>query len=85
MSFLNREFSSKLVSILGLKARGFRIKIYSLAVSLSCSFPSVQLEQPTQEHAEPQSLLLAKHSQYNFKHLDLLQLQGFMTLLMLGN
>jgi len=30
-----------------------------------------------QEQFAPQNLLLAKHSQYNFRHLDLLQLHAF--------
>jgi len=34
------------------------------------------LLQHEQEHAGPQYLLLAKHSQYSFKHLDFLQLHG---------
>ena len=76
MSFLKREFSSRLVSILGLKAKGFLIRICSLAISLSSSWPSTLLH-PAQAHEAPQYLLLAKHSQYNLRHLDLLQLQVF--------
>ena len=75
ISLLKREFSSRDVSILGLKANGFLIRIYSLAINLSCSCSSTLLQQ-LHAHADPQYLLLAKHSQYSFKHLDLLQLQG---------
>lgn len=74
--FLNSEFSSKEVSIFGLNAKGFLISIYSLAFSLSSSC-SWWLLQPLQTHDGPQNLLLAKHSQYNFKHFDFLQLQAF--------
>jgi len=74
MSLLKREFSSREVSILGLKAKGFLMRIYSFAKSLSSSCP-ISLLQLLQAHEAPQNLLLAKHSQYNFKHLDLLQLQ----------
>lgn len=74
---LNNEFSSRLVSILGLKASGFLIKIYSFANSLSPSLSPPELLQFLHEQSTPQYLLLAKHSQYNFKHFDLLQLQVF--------
>lgn len=62
--------------ILLLKAKGFLINIDSLAKSLfaSCSF---KLEQQLHLHPPPQYLLFLKHSQYNFKHPELLQLQGF--------
>ena len=75
---LKSEFSSREVSILGLNARGFLIKIYSFAYNLSSSC-SARLLHPIHTQLGPQNLLLAKHSQYNFKHFDFLQLQGFPT------
>ena len=62
--------------ILLLNAWGFLIKIYSLAWSLldSCSF---EFEQQLHLHPPPQYLLFLKHSQYNFKHPELVQLHGF--------
>lgn len=71
--FLNKEFSSKDVSIFGLNANGFLIKIYSFAWSLSSSC-STTLLQPLQAQLPPQNLLFAKHSQYSLRHLDFLQL-----------
>jgi hypothetical protein len=62
MSCLNNKFSSKDVSIFGLKAKGFLIRIYSLAYKRSSSWPE-QLLQPSQAQLGPQCLLFAKHSQ----------------------
>ena len=36
-------------------------------------------EQPLQEQLAPQNLLLAKHSQYNLRHLDRLQLHDLIS------
>jgi hypothetical protein len=44
-----------------------------LASNLSSSCSDVLLH-PLQAQLAPQNLLLAKHSQYNFMHFDLLQL-----------
>lgn len=74
ISFLKREFSSREVSIFGLKAKGFLMRICSLACKRSSSCEATLL-QPLQAQLAPQNLLFAKHSQYNFKHLDFLQLQ----------
>jgi hypothetical protein len=71
---LKSEFSSREVSILGLNAKGFLMRIYSFARSLSSSCLRLLLH-PLQAQFDPQNLLLAKHSQYSFRHLDFLQLQ----------
>jgi hypothetical protein len=76
MSLLNSEFSSRDVSILGLNAKGFLIRMDSFAFSLFASCSDVLLQQ-LHAHYAPQYLLFAKHSQYSFKHMDLLQLQAF--------
>ena len=79
MSCFSKEVSSREVSILGLKARGFLIKICSLACKRSSSLDGT-LQQPLQAQWAPQNLLLAKHSQYSLRHLELLQLQDFKVL-----
>jgi len=58
-----------------LNAIGFLNKICDLAraLTVSCYW---RLLQHTHAQADPHSLPLAKHSQYNFKHFDLRQLQG---------
>lgn len=65
------------VWIFGLKAFGFLSKIASIANFLSSLFYSVLslFEQSKQLHSGPHLPPKAKQSQYNFKHLDFLQLQ----------
>ena len=62
--------------ILGLNAFGFLARVSFIAFSRTAEkaevfWQSVQL-QPSQNNS------LAKHSQYNLRHLDFLQLQGFL-------
>ena len=58
----------------GLKARGFLLRMFFLESLILFSFCSV-LWQLTQQQLSSQNLPSVKHSQYIFKHLDLLHLQ----------
>jgi hypothetical protein len=56
-------------------AVGFLLTICSLAFIIKSSFAGV-FQQGEQSHLDEHFLLLAKHSQYSFRHFDFLQFQG---------
>ena len=60
---------------LGLKASGFLEMICSFDFKIKFSCNGV-LQQGEQSHFEVHFRLLLKHSQYNFRHFDFLQLHG---------
>mmetsp|Transcript_314 Transcript_314/g.899 ORF Transcript_314/g.899 Transcript_314/m.899 type:complete len:288 (-) Transcript_314:1984-2847(-) len=64
---------------LGRNACGFLSKVVRIAsvLNLTCSSLSPLLAQSTQLHDGAQFMLLAKHSQYNLRQCDLLQLHCF--------
>ena len=57
------------------KAKGFLINKYSMAFCLIYAHYSILL-QSQQLHSSVHMYPAAKHSQYNFKHFDFLQLHG---------
>jgi hypothetical protein len=68
--------------IFGLNATGFLSKIAAIVSFLTDSF-SILLQHPLQLQFLQYSPL-AKHSQYSFRHLEFLQLQFFLPLLIPG-
>jgi hypothetical protein len=66
-----------LLRILGLKASGFLSMMLSIACCLIASYDSLLLQVWHVQEVPEQYLPLAKHSQYNLRHFEFLQLHLF--------